>query len=79
MSAPAKTPRMKYLPRNRKNNSGTATVNREAAICKLYGDIVLPSVIAIATWTVCVFGVTSVSAIKNSFHTCVKMMIATEA
>ena len=34
-SAPASTPRMKYLPRNRKHSSGTPTVKREAAICRL--------------------------------------------
>ena len=34
-SAPASTPRMKYLPRNRNASSGTPTVRREAAICRL--------------------------------------------
>jgi hypothetical protein len=54
---------MEYLPGNKKKSRGMPTVSNEAAICKLYGEIVLPCVIS--TWTVCVFGVIRVSAMKR--------------
>ena len=50
-----------------------------AAICRWYCATKLPLISASLIWMVCVRGVASVSASRNSFQTCVKMMIAVEA